>query len=98
MGRLPLLRIHTETTPDGVTLRLEGKLIHPWVDELVRAWMGLGPGLLANPTVCIDLEAVSFVDAQGRSMLAALRRLGCELKGRGPYISAVIEEASTDPT
>ena len=92
-----MLRIHTETTADGVTLRLEGKLIHPWVDELVRVWMGLRPGLLANQTTRIDLEAVSFVDDQGRSMLAALRRHGCDLTGRGPYISAVIEEVSTDP-
>ena len=92
-----MLRIHTETTPDRVTLRLEGKLIHPWVDELVRVWMGLRPGPLAHQATCIDLSAVSFVDAQGRSTLAALRRLGCELTGRGPYISAVIEEVSTDP-
>ena len=93
-----MLRIHTETTPDGVTLRLEGKLVDPWIDELVRVWMGLRPGLLANTTVRIDLKAVSFVDARGRSMLAALRRLGCDLTGRGPYISAVIEEVSSDPT
>ena len=48
-------------------------------------------------SVQINLDAVSFVDAKGRSMLAALRRLGCELKGCGPFISAVIEEVSSDP-
>jgi ABC-type transporter Mla MlaB component len=91
-----MLRIHTEPTLDGVTLRLEGKLIHPWVDELARIWMDFAPGFPATRTIRIDLEAVSFVDARGRSILVALRRLGCELRGTGPYISAVIEEVSAD--
>jgi ABC-type transporter Mla MlaB component len=91
-----VLRIHTETSLDGVSLRLEGKLVHPWVDELVRVWMNLDQGRQGWRKVRIDLEAVSFVDVRGRSMLATLHRLGCELKGSGPFISAVIEEVITD--
>lgn len=91
---VPLLRIHIETRPQAVTLRLEGKLIEPWVAELVRVWMDLSHGPHAGQPVCIDLEEVSFVDARGRSMLAALWQLGCELKGSGPFISAVIQEVS----
>ena len=91
-----MLRIHIENEYEGVTLRLEGKLIEPWVAELIRVWMDL-PGCPREPrAVTIDLEAVSFVDAQGRSMLSALHRQGCELKGSGPFISAVIEEVSDD--
>lgn len=92
-----MLRIHIENQHDGVTLRLEGKLVEPWVAELVRVWMDLPRGPDGNRAVTIDLESVSFVDAQGRSMLSALHRLGCELKGSGPFISAVIEEVSGDP-
>ncbi len=91
-----MLRIHTETSLDGVTLRLEGKLVHPWVDELVRVWMDLDQGRQGWRQVQIDLEAVSFVDARGRSMLGTLHHLGCGLKGSGPFISAVIEEVITD--
>jgi anti-anti-sigma regulatory factor len=91
-----LLRIHIENERECVTLRLEGKLIEPWVAELVRVWMDLPRGPRSR-AVKIDLDSVSFVDAQGRSMLGALHRLGCELKGSGPFISAVIEEVSDDP-
>ena len=89
-----MLRIHTETALDGVTLRLEGKLVHPWIDELFRAWTDLDQARHGRRPVRIDLDAVSFVDARGRSMLATLQHLGCELKGSGPFISAVIEEIS----
>ena len=93
-----MLRIHIEDEQEGVTLRLEGKLINPWVAELVRVWMDLPRGPHAGRAVKIDLESVSFVDLEGRSMLGALNRLGCELKGSGPFISAVIQEVSGDPT
>jgi hypothetical protein len=92
-----MLRIHIEPGADGVTLRLEGKFIDDWVDELVRVFMDCSRGHPNGGVVRINLDAVSFVDAKGRFMLAALRRLGCELKGSGPFISAVIEEISNDP-
>ena len=91
-----MLRIHNENENQGVVLRLEGKLVDPWVAELVRVWMDLAKGPHAGKPVTIDLEAVSFVDARGRSMLRAFNRLGCQLRGSGPFISAVIQEASND--
>lgn len=93
-----MLRINTEKTGDIVTLRLEGKLVQPWIDELIQAWIDLGKADSHDQTVQIDLNAVSFVDTQGRAILACLRRLGCRLTGSGPFIAAVIEEVSTDRT
>lgn len=92
-----MLRIHIEAEHEGVTLRLEGKLVDPWGAELVRVWMDLSTGPQAGRTVAINLDAVSFVDARGRAMLGALQRLGCELRGSGPFISAVVREISLDP-
>ena len=91
-----MLRIHIEPGPQDVTLRLEGKLIEPWVAELVTTWMELAQGPHAGKAVQIDLDAVSFVDSQGKSGLAALCRLGAELKGSGPFIAAVIQELRTE--
>jgi ABC-type transporter Mla MlaB component len=93
-----LLRIHIESTPDAVTLRLEGKLVQPWADELVKVWIDQGDGHRPDRKLRIDLSAVSFVDARGRAVLASLRRLGCELTGSGPFISAVIEDIASEPT
>lgn len=87
-----MLRIHTEPNPVGVTLRLEGKLIQPWVDELARAWTDLVGAQATPKPVRIDLRGVSFMDAHGQSMLGFLRHQGCELVCSGPFITALIEE------
>jgi hypothetical protein len=92
-----LLRIHTEKDGARITLRLEGKLVDPWGDELVKAYMALTRCRLDGQEVGIDLEAVSFVDPRGRSILTALRRLGCTLRGSGPFIEAVIDEITAEP-
>ena len=93
-----MLRIHLEDTAETTTVRLEGKLIHPWIDELVDTWMKLRTRVPRPSAIRIDLEAVSFVDERGRSTLFAMWRAGCELHGSGPFISALIEEIKSIPT
>ena len=92
-----MLRIHAEYTLETTTLRLEGKLIHPWIDELVDTWMKLRDRVPGKAGIRIDLEAVSFVDEPGRSTLHELWRAGCELHGSGPFISALIDEIKITP-
>ena len=92
-----MLRIHIEPDPEKVILRLEGKLIVPWVDELARAWMSLAGGQPSPRPVRIDLQGVSFVDSRGQAMLAFLRHQGCELVGSGTFITALIEEINLAP-
>ena len=60
-----MLRIHVENETNAVRLRLEGKLIHPWVDELFRTWMDTSPRIPGHWGVLVDLSEVSFVDARG---------------------------------
>lgn len=87
-----MLRINVENSPRQITLRLEGKLVEPWVDELVKVWAELSGSPAGELTIQVDLEAVSYVDDCGKDMLCLLRRAGCELHGSGPFIAAVIEE------
>lgn len=95
-----MLRIHVEKMREsgGVTLRLEGKLVQPWAEELSRTWSDLAAQRLFSQPVRIDLNAVSFVDECGRGILTALHRAGCQLQASTPFIAAVIEECSTHPT
>jgi ABC-type transporter Mla MlaB component len=69
---------HTEGHDSLSTLKLEGKLLGPWVTELARS---------CNELACppdwlrLDLSAVTFVDGPG---LALLR----DLLGRGATLAA----------
>ena len=74
-----MLRItHTRGHDSVSTLRLEGKLLGPWVTELAR---------LCNELPCspdclrLDLSAVSFVDGPGVTLLR-------DLIGRGATLAA----------
>lgn len=87
-----MLRIHVESHSGGVDVRLEGKLVHPWVDELVKVWMDLLRNGGASADLRLDLSDVSFVDGCGRALLAHMSREGCVLHGTGPFIASVIQD------
>lgn len=87
-----MLRIHIQHDSEFVKLRLEGKLVQPWVDELVHVWMELMTRLPRQTPIKVDLSEVSFVDVFGKTLLASMLKAGCSLHGSGPFISAVIED------
>lgn len=87
-----MLRIYIEHQPEAVKLRLEGKLVQPWVEELVQVWMELRTRLPRQTSISVDLDEVSFVDIRGKALLASMLKDGCAFRGTGPYISAVIED------
>ena len=74
------------------TLRLEGKLVQPWVQELLEAWTALVQRLPEGREVRGILDAVSFVDECGRSALCMMGRKGCAFRASGPFMAAVIED------
>ncbi len=74
-----MLRIDVDEPANGTaTLRAEGKLVGPWVDELGRA---CEQALGAGAHVTLDLARASFVDARGSALLRRLRARGVTLKG-----------------
>jgi ABC-type transporter Mla MlaB component len=69
------------------------------VDELIKIWAGLFEAPRKERAVRIDLDAISYVDECGKTVLAVLRNAGCELHGSAPYIASVIGEvAASSPS
>ena len=74
-----MLRItHAQGHDSSSTLRLEGKLLGPWVTELARSCSELPCSV---DCLRLDLSAVTFADGPG---LALLR----DLLGRGATLAA----------
>jgi hypothetical protein len=74
-----MLRITPIIGPDAQpTLKVEGKLVGPWVAELGRACEA--PTAPAGRPR-LDLSAVTFVDAAGVRLLRELLRRGAVLAG-----------------
>jgi ABC-type transporter Mla MlaB component len=86
-----MLRIHIEEKCESATIRLEGRLAGPWVEELERCWRN-ALARLKNRTVVIELDTVTFVDAEGQSLLAEMHRAGAILVGRGVLSQYLAEQ------
>ncbi len=78
-------------TGSEVTLKLEGKLAGPWVDELEQCWKRT---TIAHPDspLQVDLVSVSFVSADGKQLLQKMHGAGTELCGSGAFAKAIVEE------
>lgn len=85
-----MLRI-TETAEDESTvLRVEGKLVPPWVDELESC---CSRALSLRPRgLVLDLRSVTFVSSEGKSLLGRIFRAGAKLVTSGTLMNGIVEE------
>ena len=68
-----MLRITIQEETDRLLLKLEGRIVGPWTAELDRAWHSLGPSL-AGKELSVDVCGVSYIDGEGRGILADIYR------------------------
>jgi len=79
--------IDAEGSDSNRTLKLEGKILGPWVDELGRACEVSG---LPQHCLRLDLAAVTFVDSIGLKLLDDLLRQGATIVGCSDFISDLL--------
>ena len=70
-------------------LRLEGKLLEPWIGELHEACRVICG---STAVVTLDLAGLSFVDASGTLALRELRQRGVKLIGCSPLVAELLKE------
>ena len=86
-----MLRITTEIERFESTLRLEGRLGGPWVDELARTWEELHAVRDAG-SIRVDLDGVTFVSPSGKALLRRIHREGGRLVAGRFMARAIVEE------
>jgi len=78
----------TERQPERVTVRLEGRLVGAWVDEVRRACQ---PFLETGAEIAVDFARVSFVDREGVALCRQLRRGRASLRNCSPFVKEQID-------
>jgi anti-anti-sigma regulatory factor len=79
-----MLRISLVHQPDAsLILKLEGKLLGPWMEELSRACE-------AQTSVRLDLAAVTFVDIAGIELLRELIHRGVRITTCSGYVAELL--------
>jgi ABC-type transporter Mla MlaB component len=91
-----VLRITINEDATKVMLKLEGRIVGPWTTELERAWHSLGP-FLAGRKLSLDLRGVSYIDPEGRGILADIyRKTQAEFQTDTPLTEYFVQEARSD--
>ena len=86
-----MLKITTLREAQSITLRLEGRLAGPWVEELERCWMATVSAKTRHP-LSVDLSAVTYVDAEGKDLLKKIHHEGAKLVASGCLTNCIVEE------
>lgn len=72
-------------------VRVEGRLVGPWVGELARVWRGIAPGA-SDGRVAVDLSDVTFVGEAGKALLESMYAEGAKLKASGCVTRRLVDE------
>lgn len=85
-----MLKITFQDAPGSTKVKLEGKLSGPWVEELERSWTEHSPR--ASEHVIIDLSDVTYIDPEGKRLLARMVDRGVCFEGTHLMTRYVIDE------
>ena len=84
MLRITTVGIHTSSP----IIKLEGKLLEPWVGEVRRVCAELSA---SSNNLRLDLAALTFVDAAGMCLLRELRQAHVVLVGCSVFVAALLQ-------
>jgi hypothetical protein len=84
---LLMLRISKVVDDGRITLRLEGRLLEPWVEALTAECAGLDGDRRQH---VLDLSAVTFLDAAGVRAVRELTGRSLKLIGCSGFISELL--------
>ena len=72
----------------GLTIKLEGEILEPWVAAVRNACAECG---WSHDRVELDLAAITYVDAAGRQLLCELLRNNVEITAGSSFFSELLE-------
>lgn len=88
-----MLRISVKDKPDELHLKLEGKLVPPWTDELDAVWRQI-VGTLDEKKLHLDLRGITFVDHNGMHLLRVIvQSVNPEITADSPLTRQFAEQA-----
>ena len=84
-----MLKVTTMNMQQTLTLKLEGRLAGPWVQEVTRVW---ADNACHDRTYVVDLSAVTFIDNPGRALLETMSKRGAQFIAAGCHTKNIVAE------
>ena len=85
-----MLKVTTTNQNQTITMKLEGKLAGPWVQEVTRVWVDTAQSPRSGYVV--DLRSVTFIDNPGRTLLATMSRQGAQFIAADCLTRNIVDE------
>ncbi len=86
-----MLRITPSEEGSVLILRLEGKLVGPWVEAAAQSWSQFRAGR-SEGSIRADLSGLVFVDDAGRALLRRMHAEGCAFVGDNCYVEPIVKD------
>jgi hypothetical protein len=91
------VRISTHEHPEGLTLKVEGRVVGEWAAELERFWESFYPLIGAN-RLWLDICGVAFIDRRGKQILQKIfAATGAKILADSPLTRQFAEEVKQTP-
>ncbi len=87
-----MLKISEPSLNHTVILKIEGRLVGPWVNELRNA---CEQQLAIKHSLNLDVADVAFADQAGLNLLLCLRGQGVRLLNGSPFLEEELRSAGT---
>lgn len=82
-----MMRISRKEHDDAVVIRVEGKLLEPWLDELRAVVAAESP----RARLELELSDLAFADHAGITLLRELRARGARVASCSPFVAGLLE-------
>lgn len=86
-----MLRVSQIVEDAQRTIVVEGRLANDWVRELDKCWQS-ADDTSAGRALLVDLTSATFIDAEGKALLARMYSRGARFRAGGCMIRAIVEE------
>lgn len=85
-----MLRITINREGDRVILKLDGKLVEPWLGEFWHSWAKVKRS--EATAVVVDLQSVTFISTTGKTLLERIYRSGATFETAGTLNGSLVEQ------
>jgi hypothetical protein len=81
-GAKALMRVTVDEGKDEMVVKIEGRLVEPWISELESTWRSLQ---LGTKRLSLDISEMLFVDYSGKRILKDIvMATNCEIRANSP--------------
>ena len=89
-----MLKVTTTDQNQTITMKLEGKLAGPWVQEVTRVWSDTAH--TPHSGYVVDLRSVTFIDSPGQALLKTMSRQGAQFIAADCLTRNIVDEITKE--